>query len=365
MPFNGSGSFSPPGADFPAVANTLIESAKFNNIVNDIATGLSTCITKDGQTTATANIPMGGFRFTGLGAGSANGHSVRYEQLFTTGAVALLGSMTWVKGADIASAATVNLTTATGNAVHITGTTTITAVTLGSGMWRIVIFDGALTLTHHTTNNNLPGAANITTAAGDRAIYWSDGTTVYCVSYERASGVTLTSASLLTNSGTVSASSSADIDLNHSIAPWPISKTIIVIRGYEATNDNTAMDMRVSTDGGSTFPSGASDYEWTRISGGGGAVANVSDEDDSEISMIPGIGNASFETVDITIEITRSGSSPDQIQWCAAYRSFTPERIINVGSGMYKLASAITDIRILPTAGTADFVYSVSVERAS
>jgi PPE-repeat protein len=37
-----------------------------NQLNTDIATGLSTCITKDGQTTPTANIPMGGFRHTGV-----------------------------------------------------------------------------------------------------------------------------------------------------------------------------------------------------------------------------------------------------------------------------------------------------------
>ncbi len=94
-------------------------------------------------------------------------------------------------GANIASAATINLTTATGNFTHITGTTTISAVTLGAGMCRTVIFDGSLLLDFHPTNNNLPGALAITTAAGDRAVYWSDGTTVYCVSYTRASGLPL------------------------------------------------------------------------------------------------------------------------------------------------------------------------------
>lgn len=92
------------------------------------------------------------------------------------------------KGADIASAATINLDAATGELVHVTGTTTITAVTLASGRRVEVVFDGALTLTHHSTNNNLPGAANITTAAGDRAVYWGDGSTVRCVSYVKASG---------------------------------------------------------------------------------------------------------------------------------------------------------------------------------
>lgn len=96
------------------------------------------------------------------------------------------------KGADIASASTINLNTATGNLIHITGTTTITAVTLTRGP-RTVIFDSALTLTHHSTNNNLPSAANITTVAGDRAIYWSDGTTVYCISYIQANGTSVAS----------------------------------------------------------------------------------------------------------------------------------------------------------------------------
>lgn len=188
MSFNGSGTAVINSTGQPVSANTLIEAAVFNAFTADVATMLSTTICKDGQTTVTANLPMAGFKFTGLGAGSANGHSLRYEQLFSTSAITLLGAMNWVKGSDIASAATINLTTATGNAVHVTGTTQIDAVTLGSGMWRLVIFDGILTLAHHATNNNLPGGANITTAANDRALYWSDGTVVYCAAYNKASG---------------------------------------------------------------------------------------------------------------------------------------------------------------------------------
>lgn len=186
----------------PVVTGTTISSTTHNNTLTDIASnGLTICVLKDGSQTITANIPMAGFIFTGLGAGSAAGHSIRYQQLFTTSAVTMLGAMDWVTGAAIASAATVNLTTATGNAVHITGTTTITTVTLGTGMWRLVIFDGALTLTHNTTTNNLPGAANITTVANDRALYWADGTTVYCMAYVPAT-VTGTGSTVLHNTPT-------------------------------------------------------------------------------------------------------------------------------------------------------------------
>ena len=104
----------------------------------------------------------------------------------TLGANTFTGAQDWATGANIASASTINLNTATGNRVHVTGTTTITAVTLTRGP-RTLIFDGALTLTHNATTNNLPGGANIVTAAGDRAIYESDGTTVYCIAYIPAS----------------------------------------------------------------------------------------------------------------------------------------------------------------------------------
>jgi len=103
----------------------------------------------------------------------------------------MTGVLNEALGTAIASASTINLTTATGNFLHITGTTAITAVTLGAGMRREVIFDEILTLTHHATNNNLPGAANIITAAGDRASYYSDGTTVYCTKYQRADGTAI------------------------------------------------------------------------------------------------------------------------------------------------------------------------------
>ena len=62
MPFNGSGAFTPPGASFPVVAGSVIDSTKHNAVINDIADGLSTCVTKDGQTTITADQPMGGIQ---------------------------------------------------------------------------------------------------------------------------------------------------------------------------------------------------------------------------------------------------------------------------------------------------------------
>lgn len=94
---------------------------------------------------------------------------------------------------NVASAATLDLTGQVGKTVHVTGTTAITAVTMVAGQTINLIFDGVLTLTHHATNNNLPGAANITTSAGDRAQYFYDGAAVYCMLYQKADGTAVVS----------------------------------------------------------------------------------------------------------------------------------------------------------------------------
>lgn len=84
----------------------------------------------------------------------------------------LLGS----KGADIASAATTNLANATGWYVQVTGTTTTTALgTAKAGTPRWVLYTGALQLTHNATSLILPEGRNLVTAAGDAALWVSEG----------------------------------------------------------------------------------------------------------------------------------------------------------------------------------------------
>ena len=75
--------------------------------------------------------------------------------------------------------------------VNITGPTTITGLgTVNSGALRVLVFAGILTFTHNGTSLILPGAANITTAAGDVAVMVSLGSGNWkCIAYQSASGI--------------------------------------------------------------------------------------------------------------------------------------------------------------------------------
>jgi hypothetical protein len=98
----------------------------------------------------------------------------------------------YIKGADVASAATLNLDTATGDLVDVTGTTTITAVTLTEGRECTVRFTEALVLTAGVSLILPAGASNITTAAGDIGVFrgYASGV-VRCIIYQRKDGTSL------------------------------------------------------------------------------------------------------------------------------------------------------------------------------
>jgi len=106
-----------------------------------------------------------------------------------TGGVKITDYLVQTKGADIGSATSLTLGK-DGNQFDVTGTTTITSIgTQGIGSYVTLHFDGALTFTHHSTNLILPGAANITTAAGDIAVMYEYASADWrCVSYTKASG---------------------------------------------------------------------------------------------------------------------------------------------------------------------------------
>ena len=129
MSYNGSGTFNINSAGQPVVSGTVISSTAFNALTADLGTGLSTALTKDGQTTPTANIPMGTFKITGLGAGTVATDAVRLGQLqnFST------NTLITVAGTDtITGTVSPSLTAYTAGQIFsfVVGTTNTGAVTL-------------------------------------------------------------------------------------------------------------------------------------------------------------------------------------------------------------------------------------------
>ncbi len=108
--------------------------------------------------------------------------------LAVTGVTTLSNALNEKKGADVASATSTPIGAATGNYINVTGTTTITSFdTIQAGTRRIVNFTGALLLTYNATSLILPGAVNITTAAGDIATFVSLGSGNWvCVNYTKS-----------------------------------------------------------------------------------------------------------------------------------------------------------------------------------
>lgn len=113
MPRNGAGVFTPPATAFPAVPNTLIESTKFNNLINDITTALTGSVAADGQTTVTADIPLNSHKLTGLVAGSGSGHSVEYAQMNSAIAAYKAFKLTSVSASVASNALTVQMSPCT------------------------------------------------------------------------------------------------------------------------------------------------------------------------------------------------------------------------------------------------------------
>jgi hypothetical protein len=110
MSYNGSGVFQINTAGQPVVTGTVISSTAFNALTADLAAGLTLAYTKDGQSTPTANLPMGGFKLTGLGAATVAGDALRFGDVQTvpnggTGVATLTGIVKG-NGASPFSAAT-------------------------------------------------------------------------------------------------------------------------------------------------------------------------------------------------------------------------------------------------------------------
>ena len=82
MAFNGTGTFLRLYNWATDKINSIpITASRVDAEMDGMATGLSNCITKDGQTTISANIPFNSFKATGLGVGTARTDAINVGQV--------------------------------------------------------------------------------------------------------------------------------------------------------------------------------------------------------------------------------------------------------------------------------------------
>lgn len=199
MPRNSSGVYSQPSGT-AAVSGQPIGSAAYNTLITDIGTEITGSVPRSGTAAMLAPLTL-------YGADPVNAnHAARksYVDDKAGAATPADGSVTTAKVAshavtpakidlgawtNVASASTVDLGAQTSRNLVITGTTAITSFGTtdpADGLGYTIRFAAALTLTNGA-NLVLPGAANITTAAGDtmRVVY--EGSSVWrIISYMRA-----------------------------------------------------------------------------------------------------------------------------------------------------------------------------------
>jgi hypothetical protein len=163
MSYNGNGVFLINTAGQPVTPGTVISSTAFNALTADLAGGLTNAITKDGQSTPTSNIPMGGFKITGLGAATNPNDAVRLAQLqggtfnyvTVTGTDTLLGSLTppitsYAVGAMYTfivqntntSAVTINIDALGARPILRNGSDPLQAGDLEAGSIVVILYDG-------------------------------------------------------------------------------------------------------------------------------------------------------------------------------------------------------------------------------
>lgn len=117
-----------------------ILASNFDAVVDDIAAGLTNCITKNGQTTPTSDLPMGGYKFSGVGNAAARANFAAAGQVQD-------GSLMWGGAAG-----------GTGNAITLSLTPAITAYAAGQ---RFAFLASAANTTAVTLNVNSVGAADV------------------------------------------------------------------------------------------------------------------------------------------------------------------------------------------------------------
>jgi len=268
MSFNGSGTFVVNTSGQPVVPNTVISATAFNALTNDLANGLSTCITKDGQTTPTANIPMGNNKITGLAPGTSGTDAANLSQVqgstakllqSVTGTDTITAAMVpaltayaagqmfyFVAAGDNTGAVTINIDSLGAKSVTRDGSVALVAGDILSGEIALVVYDGTrFQLLNGNSFTNLNVSNNLTLSGGTaNGVLYLNGSKV------ATSGSALTFDG--TNLGIGTASPGVRLDVigtqNVSGAASGTATGTLVVKGAQSNASGLVLTQNNSTD---------------------------------------------------------------------------------------------------------------------
>ena len=176
MSYNGSGTFVINSTGQPVVTGTVISSTAFNALTADLATGLTTAITKDGQTTTTARIPFS------LGISST---------LTTDATSATTGSIITAGGISTQKALWVGTTSRLVGATQFDAAITYGGITLNNAVTGTgnMVLSASPTLTGTLTAASVTFSGLVTAAAGVSSTLTTDATSATTGSIITAGGI--------------------------------------------------------------------------------------------------------------------------------------------------------------------------------
>ena len=328
MSYNGSGTFNINSTGQPVVSGTIISAATFNALTADLATGLTTALTKDGQTTATARIPFAAGISSTL---VTDASSTSTGSIITDGGVGIAKKLYVGTDANIGglTASSAVATDASKNLVSVTNTGT------GSNVLATAPTIASLNLTTALTLASAAGTnGQVLTSAGSGLPTW----TTPAVS-------ALTLLSTVTASGAATASIETTFDSTY-------TTYLIVADSVKCTVDNSIFRCKLKI-GGSYL---SADYAFkVDVSASDNTTySGISSDSGGLINIIDSVSNASAANLNFSMFVRHPSSTTlqKQVDWTgASCKGVTPVVRTSRGVGTNTGTAALTGVQFFADSG--------------
>ncbi len=248
---------------------------------------------------------------------------------------------------DVYKGDTVQADSSAGLAVKSSSGSNVALFGAGGGQ-NATFYDG-VKLDGSTESRILGTDASKNITALDTATYPSLTELSYVKGVTSAIQTQLNNRPVLISSATASSSATIDFTLPSGYKSFEIRAI-----GVIPVTDNVAFWVRVSTDGGSTFAAGASDYVYQRNIQNGLAAAPALNTGDSKIIFLGGnIGNGTGRYFNAIVKIWNNESSSQYKNITGEFNTYRSDSIYTLGlvNGVYLSNTAINAIRILLSSG--------------